>query len=419
MHNRKIIASAFGIVVSGSLLAAVHADTLLPPVATAAHCADGSCIPNRATNGFYATRWRKWPVSPPAPPSKGVREGIPAPDVELPPLQEETSRPRPQAVPSDVQPVPSGPEPTVTPPTTTPPTTFPPGQIPESPAPSEALPPELRGQRTLPQIPRDDRPPRRTPVVAERPGARTATAVEELRANLHSPRDAGTAAAASKPRELPASQTHAAPIQRPFAAGGVPAIDYGTLPSGKVPATLAPSSQATPRDYHQPADSTEAGQAILDEHASSTSGLEAEQLAADAAMFRETEVPAGDDPLDATARRYANMLRARPAAVARGRTVQAPQSKSFEKADVTDMTGSVQQVSAVAELKLDGQASASLALRPVGEDQGAEVEAAYNPLRSNRGAARTSEARPEVQFSSAASAELAIDVPVNNPLRRK
>ncbi len=107
MVGNKVIASVCSALVVASLLD-VQADVVLPPhegdlmmghAHVGVQCIDGVCIPARVTNGFYPTRWRKWPIVPPAPAQRGVRERISPPTVDIPKSDVETEIPGRQGMP--------------------------------------------------------------------------------------------------------------------------------------------------------------------------------------------------------------------------------------------------------------------------------------------------------------------------------
>ena len=56
-------------------------------------CADGNCVPNRFTYGYYAPKWRRWPGAAVGP------ESIPTPPEKRPTPDEEESPSRPPVAP--------------------------------------------------------------------------------------------------------------------------------------------------------------------------------------------------------------------------------------------------------------------------------------------------------------------------------
>jgi hypothetical protein len=56
-------------------------------------CVDGNCVPNRATNGFYATRWRPWPGGEPSQHKPVPQVGIELNKVQVPPRESELDMP--------------------------------------------------------------------------------------------------------------------------------------------------------------------------------------------------------------------------------------------------------------------------------------------------------------------------------------
>ena len=61
-------------------------------------CVDGNCIPNRATNGFHATRWRPWPGGEPSQYTPVPPVGIELNPIQVPPRDKELDLPvRPSA----------------------------------------------------------------------------------------------------------------------------------------------------------------------------------------------------------------------------------------------------------------------------------------------------------------------------------
>jgi hypothetical protein len=61
-------------------------------------CADGNCAPNRATNGYHATRWRPWPGGEPSLNTPIPPVGLELKKIDLPPRDKELELPlRPSA----------------------------------------------------------------------------------------------------------------------------------------------------------------------------------------------------------------------------------------------------------------------------------------------------------------------------------
>ncbi len=187
MLTRKVFSAGLCMAALGWSAAHLYGEVTLPPGALA-ECADGSCVPRRVTNGYFPTKWRPWPVKPPATPAPGVAPGIPAPPVELPTPAEETRRPsggiiapRPQPAPSTSPDATNDDVPDFGPAAPPPDGGAPPAD------PRDDLPPALRNQ--IPAtgrnglsstLPPDPRSPRRIPNVALR-RTRPATVVEALR----------------------------------------------------------------------------------------------------------------------------------------------------------------------------------------------------------------------------------------------
>jgi len=101
-------------------------------------CVDGVCVPNRATNGFYPTRWRAWPGTETGPAAKKTYPGINVPNLDVPGIEKELSLPKTSgtgtAAPGAAAPSTSDPA--------TSPSTAPPNN--SRPNPLIDLPPELR-----------------------------------------------------------------------------------------------------------------------------------------------------------------------------------------------------------------------------------------------------------------------------------
>lgn len=82
-----------------SLSAGLVASALAVPISVhdrgpCPNAADGVCIPNRKTFGFYTTKWRPWPGQRPLPAAEAERRGLGKPPhetkpYELPPVEKE------------------------------------------------------------------------------------------------------------------------------------------------------------------------------------------------------------------------------------------------------------------------------------------------------------------------------------------
>ncbi len=194
MVGNKVIASVCSALVVASLLD-VQADVVLPPhdgdlmigpPHADVQCIDGVCIPARVTNGFYPTRWRKWPIVPPAPAQRGVREGISPPTVDIPKSDVETEIPGRQGMPGQPRRAPPSreldggvPDREPSDPSTSPTLPVEPRE-PAMPPELDDLPPRSDRERS-PQFPRNDRLPRRTPPVASRSMERQASLIDAVR----------------------------------------------------------------------------------------------------------------------------------------------------------------------------------------------------------------------------------------------
>lgn len=190
MLIRKALRTGLCVVALGWGAARLYGEVMTVPEASPV-CVDGACVPRRVTNGYYPTKWRPWPVPPPAAARPGVRPGIPAPPVELPDPSVETQ------LPEGAIPAPSPREgPDVAPDNDmgprTRPTAPPPARGPAGIEPRPGLPPELRNElrNEVPRpslddqgsrLPADNRSPRRIPAIALRGGNRPAAVVKALR----------------------------------------------------------------------------------------------------------------------------------------------------------------------------------------------------------------------------------------------
>lgn len=70
-------------------------------------CVDGNCIPNRATNGFHATRWRPWPGGEPSQYKPVPPVGIELNPIQVPPRDKELDLPIRPSAPGDATTEPS------------------------------------------------------------------------------------------------------------------------------------------------------------------------------------------------------------------------------------------------------------------------------------------------------------------------
>jgi hypothetical protein len=99
-----------------SLAAGLVASALAVPISVhdrgpCPNAADGVCIPNRKTFGFYTTKWRPWPGQRPRAAAEATRPGLGKPPhetqpYELPPVEEEDTFGQPGGAP-----LPGGPPP--------------------------------------------------------------------------------------------------------------------------------------------------------------------------------------------------------------------------------------------------------------------------------------------------------------------
>jgi hypothetical protein len=177
-------------------------------------CADGSCVPRRLTNGYYPTTWRRWPVEPPSRGKAGVREGISAPKVELPPPRLETYLPEGLLI--APPPDPGGADGGFDPgPRESIPGAPPPGPAAPRGESPQGVPPELRSEptRTRTQEPM----PRRQRAVASRETNRPAAVIEALRSEAAAYPSAATGrgSPANVPAALPNDEGKAQPLPLP------------------------------------------------------------------------------------------------------------------------------------------------------------------------------------------------------------
>jgi hypothetical protein len=214
MTGKKLFRAGLCLVAVGGGAIVLHGEPAPIAVAPAAPCLDGSCVPRRLTNGYYQTKWRRWPVEHPAAARPGVREGISAPPVELPEREQEAAIP-PGAFaapsPSDQQPADSDfPPSRSTAPTAPPPSGTPPRDRPEA-----DLPPELRGS----PLPRTDGPMRGYPSWTPRTPAITASMKKDPVSQL--PRNDASRQHGEEPHAqsslVPGALPAAAPSARPIA----------------------------------------------------------------------------------------------------------------------------------------------------------------------------------------------------------
>jgi hypothetical protein len=184
MFTRKVLGTGLCVAALGWSAARLYGEVTFVPDPSA-QCADGQCVPRRVTNGYFQTKWRRWPFEPPARAQPGVRPGIAAPPVELPAPGEETQLPEGAIV----APRPRG-DAGVAPDTDTAPRpgpAAPPNRGAPEAEPRPDLPPALRNQippRSFDdqgsRLPPDNRSPRRIPTMASRGRNRAAAAVEAL-----------------------------------------------------------------------------------------------------------------------------------------------------------------------------------------------------------------------------------------------
>ncbi|MEX2138423.1 MAG: hypothetical protein WD894_04135 [Pirellulales bacterium] len=229
MLNRKVLGTGLCVAALGWSAARLYGEVMFVPDPSV-QCADGDCVPRRMTNGYFQTKWRKWPVERPSRAQAGVQPGIAAPPVDLPAPGEETRlpegaivAPRPQEGQGAAPDTDTAPRPD---PTAPPLDRGAPGAEPRP-----DLPPALRNQIPPPsfddqgsRLPPDHRSPRRIPAMASRGRSRPATMVEALR-------DEATWA--------PVDQAHRAPESR--IPGILPSDDAGNAePLPKPPVEAAP-----------------------------------------------------------------------------------------------------------------------------------------------------------------------------------
>jgi hypothetical protein len=274
MLGKKIVAGVCSALVSGAGLLNAQADVALPSPESdvmlgAPHghmyCIDGVCTPLRITNGFHPTRWRKWPIAPPAPAPRGAREGISPPAVDVPAPDAEAEipgragmpqgRPRsepPEGAGSTTEPDFGAPDGGTREPSTSP-------TLPVEPREPE-MPPELEDLRgrsqppergRLPQLQRDDRSPRRMPPVATRMLNRQASLVETLRGETTDAANDGASDELPSVRSQPKAARRNTGDTHPSAATPNPAPFQGS----KAPRT-------TPLDDRPPAEQPRAGSAF-------------------------------------------------------------------------------------------------------------------------------------------------------------
>lgn len=221
-------------------------DTVAPSVVSP-QCADGSCVPRRLTNGYYPTTWRRWPVDPPARGKAGVREGISAPNMEVPPPRLETYLPEGVLIappPADQGGADGGFE---SGPRESFPGTPPPGPAAPRGGSPEGVPPELRSEATrIPQSPTRQR------AIAGREINRPAAVVEALRS------DAAVYPSAVKGRGVPANIPAALPSDEGKAQPLAPPADV-EAPSIRPTAHPAPTLQSLHLDYDQTERADQAG----------------------------------------------------------------------------------------------------------------------------------------------------------------
>jgi hypothetical protein len=283
MVRNKVIASVCSaLVVTGAGLLNAQADVTAPPPGAdfmmvpphdfahgPVYCIDGVCTPLRITNGFHPTRWRKWPISPPAAAPRGAREGISPPTLDVPGPDVEAEIPGRAGMPLG--------EPRSEPPTGAPDTTEPdlgdpgaergrrePSTSPTLPVeprepemPPELTPDDYRGRSQppergrLPQLQRDDRSPRRMPPVATRMLNRQASLVETLRGETTDATQESTSDELPSVRFQPKTASRLTEDSHPSAATPSPAPFQGT----RAPRT-------TPFDNRPPAEQPRAGSAF-------------------------------------------------------------------------------------------------------------------------------------------------------------
>src|SRR5688572_16966648 len=180
MLKNKLTGAALCVVTTGWAAFSLYAETVTLPPPLLERCANGNCVPRRATNGFYHTRWRKWPEEPAAAPNPGVREGIAAPPVEIPEPENEGDLPE-GAITQPPPPDDAGAGAAAPSPRRSGPTQAPPNAQPPRAAPPDDLPREFRDATPIPglengapQFPSNDSPPRRIPALATRSANRPA-----------------------------------------------------------------------------------------------------------------------------------------------------------------------------------------------------------------------------------------------------
>jgi hypothetical protein len=221
-------------------------DTVVPSIVSP-QCADGSCVPRRLTNGYYPTTWRRWPVDPPARGKMGVREGISAPNMELPPPRLETYLPEgvliappptdPGGADGDFD---SGPRESF-------PGTPPPGPAAPRGGSPEGVPPELRSEPT-----RTPQSPTRQRAIAGREINRSAAVTEALRSDaaVHPSAAKGLNVPANIPAALPNDEGRAQPLSTPSDV---------EAPSNQPTARSAPTLHSLHLDYDQTERADQAG----------------------------------------------------------------------------------------------------------------------------------------------------------------
>ena len=224
MFAKKTLGTGLCLVTIGWGVVRLRGETFVIPEPSARACIDGACVPRRLTNGYYQTKWRRWPIEPAAAAKAGVREGISAPGLEVPEPDKETELP-PGAFtapsPSDEQPtgpesgLPGSTEPRSQPPTRTIPRADPGGDLPLD---LRGAPLPGRDSRS-PQYPSDMRPFRRTPAVAAAGGNRAASVLEALRSDASRQHgEEGPSNRSLAPNVLPVEAPTARPLPQPIPA---------------------------------------------------------------------------------------------------------------------------------------------------------------------------------------------------------
>jgi hypothetical protein len=223
MLTRKLLKTSLCVAALGWGAARLYGEVMFVPNPSA-DCADGTCVPRRVTNGYFQTKWRKWPVEPPARPEPGVRPGIPAPPVEIPDPTEEIRLPSGSIIAPGPAPD-QGPPPATDSAPRNGPLAPPAGRGAPEAAPRPDLPPALRNEIPPPafdeqgsRLPPDNRSPRRIPTIASGSRNRPAAMLEASGAEGQwKPAEEGAPAASSRvPGVLPRDEMrNAEPLRKP------------------------------------------------------------------------------------------------------------------------------------------------------------------------------------------------------------